>query len=195
MFNPLGARNPERTIPRLADLTRDLWAGDKDYDEDFHRYDRKIPVITTTLDALRAHGPHGQVFRRFGRSGPQTLVDAIGNPRRDAANARYWAQHRAREREARERERQEAEQRAAEREAQRPACARCGTKFTDERWKATQAPDWNTPPDTHPTLCTRCKSRTAAAELLAQKVRDQVGRQDQDTGKRKPVRWFTRRRT
>ncbi|MEU2026698.1 hypothetical protein ABZ565_31760 [Streptomyces sp. NPDC016469] len=29
VFNQLGARNPERTIPRLAALTRHLWAGTK----------------------------------------------------------------------------------------------------------------------------------------------------------------------
>ncbi|MEW1892218.1 hypothetical protein [Streptomyces sp. NPDC085659] len=96
--NPLGARNPERTTARLAALTRHLWAGDKDYEADFHLYDKKIPVIlydkkipviTTTLAGLREHGPHGQLFRRFGRSGPQTLFDAIGNPRRQAALERH----------------------------------------------------------------------------------------------------------
>ncbi|MFC8536803.1 hypothetical protein ACFUJY_23190 [Streptomyces sp. NPDC057249] len=168
MFNPLGARNPERTIARLAALTRHLWAGTKDYEEDFHHYDKKIPVITTTLADLREYGPHGQVFRRFGRPGPQTLFDAIGNPRRQAALERHWAQQRARERAAQERERQETEQRAAEREAQRPARARCGTKFTDERWKTTQATDWGTPADTHPTLCDRCKRRALVAVQLAQ---------------------------
>ncbi|MGZ2360970.1 replication-relaxation family protein [Streptomyces sp. 372A] len=168
VFNPFGARNPERTIARLAALTRHLWAGDKDYEEDFHHYDRKIPVITTTLAGLREYGPHSQVFRRFGRPGPQTLFDAIGNPRRQAALERHWAQQRAREREAHERERQEAEQRAAKWEAQRPACLRCGTKFTDQRWKTTQATDWGTPADTHPTSCDRCKRRALVAVQLAQ---------------------------
>ncbi|MGW1185679.1 replication-relaxation family protein [Streptomyces drozdowiczii] len=162
VFNQLGARNPERTPARLAGLTRHLWAGDKDYEADFHHYDKKIPVITTTLADLRDHGPHGQVFRRFGRPGPQTLFDAIGNPRRQAALERHWAQQRAREHEAQERECQKAEQRATEREAQRPACARCGSMFTDERWSAAQATDWGTPADSHPTLCDRCKRRASS---------------------------------
>lgn len=201
VFNPLGARNPERTIARLAALTRHLWAGTKDYEEDFHHYDRKIPVITTILAGLREHGPHGQVFRRFGRPGPQTLFDAIGNPRRQAALERHWAQQRARERAAQERERQEAEQRAAKREAQRPACARCGTKFTDQRWKTTQATDWGTPADTHPTLCDRCKRRALVAIQLAQTLQhrserhDQENHQEQTEPARKPGRWFSRRRT
>ncbi len=196
VFNQLGARNPERITPRLAALTRHLWAGDKDYEADFHHYDKKIPVITTTLADLREYGPHGQVFRRFGRSGPQTLFDAIGNPRRQVALERHWAQQRAREREAQERERQEAEQR----EAQRPACARCGRMFTDERWKAAQATDWGTPADSHPTLCDRCKRRALIAVQLAQTLHhrserhDQEDHQEQTESARKPGRWFSRRR-
>ncbi|MGW2477892.1 hypothetical protein [Streptomyces sp. NPDC001665] len=197
VFNQLGVRNPERTTARLAALTRHLWAGDKDYEADFHHYDKKVPVITTTLAGLREHGPHGQVFRRFG---PQTLFDAIGNPRRRAALERHWAQQQAREREAQERERQEAEQRAAEREAQRPACARCGSMFTDERWKAARATDWGTPADGHPTLCDRCKRRALVAVQLAQTLHhrserhDQEDHQEQTEPARKPGRWFSRRR-
>ncbi|MFE7573364.1 hypothetical protein ACFU5Z_01335 [Streptomyces sp. NPDC057521] len=85
---------PKRTIPRLTGLTRHLWARDKTYDEDYHHYDKKVPFITTTLTDHREHGPHGQVFHRFGHTSPQNLFDATGNPRRDAP---HWAQHRARE--------------------------------------------------------------------------------------------------
>ncbi|MFD5067577.1 hypothetical protein ACFWNC_06450 [Streptomyces sp. NPDC058369] len=195
VFNPLGARNPERTIPRLVALPRHLWAGDKD----FHHYDKKIPVITTALADLRAHGPHGAVFRRFGRPGRQSPLDAIGNPRRQAALERRWAQQRARERETQERERQEAEQRAAEREAQRPPCARCRTKFTDERWKAVQITEWGTPADTHPMLCDRCKRRALVAVQLARTLHYRPERHDQEQDERvaepKPGRRFLRRRT
>ncbi|MER5981407.1 hypothetical protein ABT142_33650 [Streptomyces sp. NPDC001857] len=38
--------------------------------------------------------------------------------------------------------RRQAEREAAEREAQRPVCARCGTKFTDERWQQAAQSSW-----------------------------------------------------
>ncbi|MFE2536688.1 hypothetical protein [Streptomyces sp. NPDC059371] len=41
--------------------------------------------MATTLEVLREHGPAGPAFWRFGRKGRQPLLDAIGNPRRDAA--------------------------------------------------------------------------------------------------------------
>ncbi|WP_328947435.1 hypothetical protein OG778_00120 [Streptomyces sp. NBC_00184] len=145
-----------------------------------------------------AHGPHGQVFHRFGRPAPQTLLEAIGNPRQQAALERRWEERRARERDVRERQRQE-----AEREAQRPVCARCGTKFSDERWKATESTTWGSPTDSHPALCERCKRRALVADQLARTLHhraerhDQQRDQDQDEGvaKPKPGRWLLRRRT
>ncbi|MGQ4487451.1 hypothetical protein ACN6LM_004506 [Streptomyces sp. SAS_281] len=65
-----GATLSTPCLPRLAALTRHLWAGTKGYEEAFHHYDSKLPVITTTLADLRAHGPHGAVFRRSGLRGP-----------------------------------------------------------------------------------------------------------------------------
>ncbi|MEU9663590.1 hypothetical protein [Streptomyces chartreusis] len=84
--------------------------------------------MATTLELLREHGPAGPAFRRFGRDVDQNLWDASGNPRQDAGLA-----HRAEE------WRRRLAQEAAEREAQRPVCADCGTKFTDDRWKASIA--------------------------------------------------------
>ncbi|MET9922036.1 hypothetical protein ABZZ04_33950 [Streptomyces sp. NPDC006435] len=57
--------------------------------EDRYRsYDRRIPIVATTLDLLREHGPAGPAFWRFGRDRHQSLLDAVGNPRRDAHLAR-----------------------------------------------------------------------------------------------------------
>lgn len=79
------------------------------------------------------------------RSGarPRRPAEPLGHdrqPRRDAALAR-------RDEEARRRPAQE----AAERAAQRPACADCGQKFTEDRWKAGIAVDWGCG-DSHPHL-------------------------------------------
>ncbi|MFE2147571.1 hypothetical protein ACFXA3_38580 [Streptomyces sp. NPDC059456] len=79
-------RPPNRTVPRLQELTRLLWAGEPA--DGYSSYDRKIPIIATGLRNLRAHRPNGQVFLRFGRTHMQPLRDAICNPRRDAVLAR-----------------------------------------------------------------------------------------------------------
>ncbi|WP_286247658.1 hypothetical protein [Streptomyces graminofaciens] len=54
----------------------------------FHSYGGKMPIVATTLERLREHGPAGPAFRRFGREDRQNLWDAIGNARRDGALAR-----------------------------------------------------------------------------------------------------------
>jgi hypothetical protein len=84
------------------------------------------------MKQLQEHGPAGAIFRRFGRPHNQTLL-AIGNPRREAHDARQQAEYEAREREYKEQLRRAAEQKRAEREARRPVCASCGTRFTDGR--------------------------------------------------------------
>ncbi|WP_327207234.1 hypothetical protein OG336_00150 [[Kitasatospora] papulosa] len=65
------------------------------------------------------------MWRWLGRAGEQTLTDALDNPDGDAL-------YRVQEARADAADKQ---RRAAEREAQRPACTRCGGKFTDERWE------------------------------------------------------------
>ncbi|MFF9011231.1 replication-relaxation family protein [Streptomyces goshikiensis] len=107
VFNRIGARNPNRTVPRLRELTRALWAGEPA--DGYSSYDRKIPIIATGLRNLRAHGPNGSVFLRFGRTHMQPLHDAIGNPRRDAALARRAERARAQQEEYQEQLRRAAE--------------------------------------------------------------------------------------
>lgn len=43
-----------------------------------------IPAVVTTLDALRGHGADAAVWRRLGRSGCQTLPEALDNLDGDA---------------------------------------------------------------------------------------------------------------
>ncbi|MFJ3786835.1 hypothetical protein [Streptomyces sp. NPDC090093] len=68
VFNRIGERNPNRTVPHLMELTRHLWQGERQRGG-HHLYDRKIPIIAVGLNQLREHGPAGPVFARFGRSG------------------------------------------------------------------------------------------------------------------------------
>ncbi|WP_186784522.1 hypothetical protein [Streptomyces sp. CBG33] len=167
VFNHIGERNPDRTIPRLQELTRHLWQGERQRGG-HHLYDRKIPIIAVALPNLREHGPAGPVFLRFGRDHLQPLLEAIGNPRFEAAQARAAEEARTRAAAYQEQVRRAAQARAAkqaaEREARRPVCADCGAKFTDARWDAIQPKDWGATQDSHPQLCDSCKQTATAAE-------------------------------
>ncbi|MGF0167597.1 replication-relaxation family protein [Streptomyces koyangensis] len=166
VFNRIGERNPNRTIPRLQELTRHLWQGERQRGGHY-LYDRKIPIIAVGLNQLRQHGPAGPVFARFGRSGPQTLLEAIGNARLEAAEAREAEEAKARaaayQADLRRAAQEQAAKQAAEREARRPVCTGCGMKFTDARWEAIQPKDWGAPKDSHPHLCDTCKHAAVAA--------------------------------
>ncbi|MFI2292944.1 replication-relaxation family protein [Streptomyces niveus] len=189
VFNHIGDRNPNNTIPRLIDLTRHLWAGQRQKGG-HHHYDGKIPIIATGLRNLREHGPAGPAFLRFGRDHMQPLLEAVGNPRRETADARAREETRRAQQEYKAQVRRAAEEqaakKAAEREARRPACAVCGAKFTDERWEAVRAAGWGTPEDTHPSLCDDCKHQAVNE------------RQEQDQAAEVPVQkaggWLSRRR-
>ncbi|MFD5028810.1 hypothetical protein ACFWM0_00020 [Streptomyces sp. NPDC058405] len=79
---------------------------------------------------------------------------------------------------------------SCEREARRPACADCGAKFTDDRWKAAEAypkprPRW------HPALCDPCEKQTLAADQQADNERQE---QDQ-IPEQKAGGWLSRLRT
>lgn len=83
VFNQFGARPARNTMRQVAALTRPLWDGQPVRSGSYHLYDGKIPIVATTLELLREHGP---AFWRFGRDDRQPLTDAIGNPR----GARSW---------------------------------------------------------------------------------------------------------
>ncbi|MEV8106344.1 replication-relaxation family protein [Streptomyces sp. NPDC088135] len=108
VFNRLGPRNPNTVIPHLAELTRQHWEGEA-HDG---MYDGKLPIVVTHMNMLCEHGPAGAIFQRFGRPENQTLLDAIGNPRREASDVFQRAEHEAREREYKEQLRRVVTQRA-----------------------------------------------------------------------------------
>jgi hypothetical protein len=65
-------------MEKVADLTREHWQGQ--WADGFHLYNGKMPIVATTLELLREHGPAGPALWRFGREDRQNLWDAIGNP-------------------------------------------------------------------------------------------------------------------
>ncbi|MFF2133232.1 hypothetical protein ACFVW1_49475 [Streptomyces olivochromogenes] len=168
--------------------------GAVDREDGFHSYDGRIPIVATTLELLREHGPAGPAFWRLGRDHRERLLDAIGTPRRDAALARRQA--------AREEQRRRTERETAAREARRPVCADCGHTFTDDRWTAVDLRDWGRSRESHPHLCEDCQSRTVAAGKQAEA--DERERQEQERFRqeteaeqtaRKADGWLGRRRT
>ncbi|WEH43952.1 replication-relaxation family protein [Streptomyces sp. AM 2-1-1] len=192
VFNHIGERNPDRTVPRLQELTRHLWQGERQRGG-HHLYDQKIPIMAVTLPNLQKYGPADAVFLRFGRDHMQPLLEAIGNPRRDAADAREAEEAKARtaayQAQVRRAAQEQAAKKAAEREAHRPVCTGCGTKFTDARWEAARATDWGTPTDSHPDLCDSCK-HTAVAEAHDADQQEQ----EQAVPEQKAIGWFSRLR-
>lgn len=130
------------------------------------------------------------MFLRFGRDHMQPLLEAIGNPRREAADAARARGGEGRQEEYKAQVRRAAEQKAAEREARRPACASCGAKFTDDRWKAAAAypkpgPRW------HPTLCDSCEKQAVAADQQA----DREHQEQEQVPEQKAGGWLSRLRT
>ncbi|MFC9626201.1 hypothetical protein ACFTXM_41675 [Streptomyces sp. NPDC056930] len=75
LFNHIGERNRNRTVPCLSELTRHLWEGERQKGG-YHHYDGRIPVTATGLQNLREHDPAGPVFLRFGRDHMQPLREA-----------------------------------------------------------------------------------------------------------------------
>ncbi|WP_221355414.1 replication-relaxation family protein [Streptomyces beigongshangae] len=185
VFHQVGKRSALKQMERVADLTREHWQGQW-AEGGFRIYNGKMPIVATTLDLLREHGPAGPVFWRFGREGRQNLWEAIGNPRKDAFLAR-------RSEDARRRQAQE----AAEREAQRPVCGDCGQKFTDDRWKASTAVEWDHG-DSHPHLCDDCKYRALEAEQQARvderECQEQEHQEQEAAQAPKAGGWLGRRR-
>jgi hypothetical protein len=173
VFHRAGQRSAKNRMARVADLTRHHWQGRWHPGGGYHSYDRCIPIVATTLQELREHGPAGPAFWRFGRDHRQPLLDAIGNARRDAYLAR-------RRQAAREEQRRRAEREAAQREARRPVCADCGQKFTDDRWETVDyTQDWSKR-QSHPRvhLCEDCQDRAVAVQ--AQAEADERERQEQE---------------
>ncbi|MEU3743236.1 hypothetical protein AB0E78_40035 [Streptomyces sp. NPDC032198] len=162
-----------------------------------HLYDGKI--VAVGLGNLREHGPAGPVFLRFGRDDMEPLLEAIGNPPRDAADAREAEETRARQLEyqaqVRRAAQEQAVKQAAELEARRPVCTGCGAKFTDARWEAVQPKDWGASKDSHPQLCDGCKQQAAAVVAgPGTRERQEPAHREVDPLNQKSAGWLARLR-
>ncbi|GAA3043726.1 hypothetical protein GCM10017562_75540 [Streptomyces roseofulvus] len=153
------------TVAVLEEAGRRYWAPcryDSLYEKAITALDHRqaVPVVVTTLEQLTEHGADAAVWRRLGRTGEQTLTDALDNP---DGHTLYRAQEARADAEDKRR-------RAVEREAQRPGCTRCGRRFSDERWEeitvhrtAVRAGDRS--------VCGLCRTVDVAREEAAEAVR------------------------
>ncbi|KOV13300.1 hypothetical protein ADK60_29845 [Streptomyces sp. XY431] len=119
-------------------------------------YHHALPVVATTLPLLRARGADAAIWRRFGRLGWHTLDAALDNPDGDQL---LRIERAAAEQARREREQEEHERR-------RPACRRCGAKFSDERW-AEKEKAWN-----DDRLCADCRQADADQQARQEAERE-----------------------
>ncbi|MEU3743239.1 hypothetical protein AB0E78_40050 [Streptomyces sp. NPDC032198] len=72
----------------------------------------------------------------------------------------------------------------------------CGTKFTDERWNATEPVGWDAPRDTHRHLCDACKQQVLTAERQADQAAPEHQELDQVVPEpRAEGGWFSQFRT
>ncbi|MFE2540893.1 replication-relaxation family protein [Actinacidiphila glaucinigra] len=174
----VGPKALQARIQEVARLSGEHWQGmwchgryiENTGESDGYRdYEGVVPVVATTLDRLREHGPHGAIWWRFGHSSSQVLTDALDNPDdRRAYNRRE-------------------EQRLA---AQRAAWAEDARREEDEyqRWQASL---WPCPtcgddvdPDDGPGLtrgdecpsCTAQRERSGAEQAEAEAERERERR-------------------
>ncbi|MEU3755780.1 hypothetical protein AB0H17_23900 [Streptomyces olivoreticuli] len=143
--------------------------------------------MVTELERITADaaGAAGAVWRRLGRDEWQTLTEALDNPDGD----RLYAVQREQAR------RLQAEREAAEREAQRPVCARCGAKFTDDRWQRTGRSSW---PGKWDDLCEPCAKedidRAETKRVALRQAEEAAVREAAEAGTKKARGLFGRRR-
>ncbi|GAB2891868.1 replication-relaxation family protein [Streptomyces mayteni] len=156
VFTGAGPRGLANRIRAVGELTEAYWSGRTAYTTNYSRggmdtwtdFSDAIPILATTLNALRAHGPYGPIWRRYGHSADQEdLAAALANPdgaqarkqrlddqriREEEEREREREQH-LRERQERERQRERAQQIAMARAARRGTCQRCGQPRADDQ--------------------------------------------------------------
>ncbi|WP_229864542.1 hypothetical protein [Streptomyces djakartensis] len=69
-------------MKKVAALTREHWQGQ--WADGFHLYNDKMPIVATTLDLLREHGPAGSAFWLR----PRRPTEHLGGDRQPAPGRR-----------------------------------------------------------------------------------------------------------
>ncbi|GAA2358871.1 replication-relaxation family protein [Streptomyces cuspidosporus] len=151
--NRLGEQALKNRMNRVLDLTRETWSGRYERMGGFHGepadgyydYTDAIPIVFTTLQRLKNHGPLDAVWWRCGHRQWETLADALANPgdetawhQRDEERRRQRDEQREQQRRQKEAERQLALQRLQQMSPVAPPeppaapCERCGQPITGD---------------------------------------------------------------
>ncbi|MGW1902236.1 replication-relaxation family protein [Streptomyces hirsutus] len=191
VFTGKTAEQRKSRMRRLEQAARRYFAGEpypgRDAGITAVDYHQAVPVVVTELERITADpaGAGGAVWRRLGRDEWQTLHEALDNPDGDRLYAVQWEQAR----------RRRAEREAAQREAQRPVCARCGNKFTDDRWQSIRQSSWRSKGDDLCGPCAQEDADRAEAERLARRQAEEAAAREADEAETKKNRGlFGRRR-
>ena len=145
-------------------------------------YHRALPVVATTMPLLRKFGAGGPIWWRFGGEEWTTLAKALDNPDGDRL--------REQEQEAVQRARaeQEVERERAQRERRRPACTRCKTAFSDERWTEQERADtWD-----DDGLCAGCRQDVAEQRAREAAERERVAAEAAAAEAKRTHSWWRR---
>ncbi|MFF7216102.1 hypothetical protein ACFZAU_37165 [Streptomyces sp. NPDC008238] len=175
----VGPKALQARIQEVARLSREHWQGRRCYGpliestgriDDYRDYEGAVPVLATTLDQLRQHGPRGKIWWRFGHGSAQVLTDALDNPDDRRAYDRRVEQHLAAQRAAwADEERREEDEHQRWRASLRP-CSTCGSKFDPE----------DGPDPARGDECPRCRmqrERAAAEQAEAEAERERERRE------------------
>ncbi|MEV5568042.1 hypothetical protein AB0L54_35095, partial [Streptomyces sp. NPDC052196] len=188
VFTGKTAAQRESRMRRLEQAARRYFAGTPHPWAEFTAvdYHQAVPVVVTELERITADaaGAAGRVWRRLGRQEWQTLNEALDNPDGERLYRVEKEQFR----------RRQAERKAAEREARRPVCTRCGTKFTDERWRLTGGSSWRSGTDGLCGPCAKEATDRAEAERVARRRAEEAEHVAAEAPAVKPRGLFGRRR-
>lgn len=155
VFNPgrrIGEQALKNRMNQVMDITRPIWSGTYHAGSHYSRerdgyydYGDAIPILFTTLDLLKQHGPRATVWQRCGHGQWENLDDALANPQdinvwreREQRRRRMYEERWAKEQAIRERELAARREEMRREEALWPApepvppCERCGRPITGE---------------------------------------------------------------
>ncbi|GAA3802102.1 hypothetical protein ACFS5L_40380 [Streptomyces phyllanthi] len=165
VFNQVGKRPVLKQMERFAGLTREHWQGPGA--DGFHLYKGKMPIVATTLELLRGHGPPGPC------SGASAVRTARTSGTRSATPAGTPLSHAAQKTRGAVSGRKQPNARLSGR------CARTadGSSPTTGGGPASRSAGRGRC-DSHPHLCDDCKSRALEAERQAEQAERE--RQEQE---------------
>ncbi|MFD5934133.1 replication-relaxation family protein [Streptomyces sp. NPDC060333] len=147
----------------------------------YRDYTGVVPVIVTVLDLLEEHGPHGPIWRRYGRRIHETLADALANPDDYHAYSVREEKRRAADEAERQREEREHQEERQRRDAAAGRCRECGRKVYPDDAQGTKAAGG---------LCDICRHRADHDAEQARELAERQAAAEADARLDGPLGWI-----